>query len=77
MDLGLYVGNLQVMWGLLEWLWGCMLLMGFVGVDLGLCVGNPWGYRFATVRSDMYIYIYVYIYTYIYIIYIWFLAIAC
>ena len=24
-SLGLYVGNLQVLWGLLDGLWGCML----------------------------------------------------
>ena len=25
LGLGLYVGNLQVLWGLLDWAWGCML----------------------------------------------------
>ena len=40
--LGLYVGNLQVLWGLLDWVWGCMLatLLRSVGPGLGLNVGN-------------------------------------
>ena len=49
--LGLYVGNLQVFWGLLDWAWGilgCMLTYrswGSVGRSLGLYVGKQvlWG----------------------------------
>jgi len=37
--LGLYVGNLQVLWGLLDGLWGCRLATyrsGVAGWPLGL-----------------------------------------
>ena len=54
-SLGLYLGNLQVLWGLFDRLWGCMLatyrsyggcwtvfgaVLGVVGPSLGLYVGN-------------------------------------
>ena len=47
--MGVYVGNLQVLWGLLDPAWGCMLgaacwqpigLMGLVGPSMGVYVGN-------------------------------------
>ena len=44
-SLGLYVGNLQVLWGPLDRVWCCMLatyivLKRHVGASLGLDVGN-------------------------------------
>ena len=43
-SLGLYAGNLQVLWGLLDRLWGCMLATyrsyGCCGPSLGLYAGN-------------------------------------
>ena len=52
--LGLYVGNLQVWWGVLERVWGGMLATyyrsyGHVGAGVGLYVGN---------LQEKYIYIY-------------------
>ena len=65
-SLGLYVGNLQVLWGLLLTVFGAVCwqptgLMGVVGPSLGLYVGNLqvlwglfdrlWGCMLATYRS--------------------------
>ena len=43
-SIGLNVSNLQVIWGMLDPAWGCLLATyrsyGFVGPRLGLYVGN-------------------------------------
>ena len=47
LGLGLYVGNLQVLWGLLEWAWGCMLATyksyGVCWTGLGAVCWQPTG----------------------------------
>ena len=47
LGLGLYVGNLQVLWGLLDWAWGCMLATyrsyGVCWTGLGAVCWQPTG----------------------------------
>ena len=50
-SLGLYVGNLQVLWGLLDPLWGCMLATYRSYGGLWGLLDRLWGCMLATYRS--------------------------